>query len=327
MKKDMMLNFQMFADGGASATGADGGTGTTGTEGTTQTQAETKGASSQRKRGNKGDLSNVIYGKQELPANDDMEGSDAGSEADVTTTSNTLEDKRKAFEDLISGEYKEEFTKRTQDIINRRFRETKNIETKLNAAQPVIDMLMQKYHIDDGDMGKLTKAIDTDEKYWEEAAEKAGMTVEQYRTVQKLERENQQLREERRRSQGQQQMEEQLNDWYRQAGQVQEVYPSFDFEAECKNRDFLGLLRAGIPVQKAFETIHLDDLITGAARVSAKQAEQRTVNSIQSRSSRPAENGTSSQGGATIKSDVSKLTKADRAEIAQRVARGEIIKF
>ena len=325
-KKNILLRaarLQLFADASAgvgAGVGAEVGV-STGTEGTTATQqAETK-------RGKKGGLSNVVYGIQESDTNEGNISSDAGSKADVTTTSNTLEDRRKAFEDLIGGEYKQEFTDRTQEIINRRFKETKSLEQRLSTQQPIMDMLFQKYGIDDGDATKLQKAIETDDKYWEEAAEEAGMTVEQYRAYQKLERENKELRKAQRAAEGQRQMNEQLNEWYREAEQVKALYPDFDFRNECQNREFIGLLKAGIPVQKAYETMHLNELVTGAASIAAQQAEQRTVSNIQRRASRPSENGTSSQGGATIKSDVTKLTKADRADIARRVERGELIKF
>lgn len=327
------VKLQMFSDGVAAATGTDGATSGTSNNSSEYQQSQPIKYESKRKSRNSGkktgELSDVVYGKQESAglAARDTEGinSAAESKSDVTTTSNTLEDRRAAFEDLIKGEYKDEFTQRTQQIIDRRFKETKNLEARLNQAQPILDMLMAKYKTDD--VAKLAKAIETDDAYWEEAAEEAGLTVEQYRNVQKLERENKELRLMRQRDEGQQRMEAQLNDWYRQADQVKAIYPDFDLKAEVQNREFLGLLKAGIPVQKAYETIHLDELVNGAAINAARQAEQRTVSNIKNRATRPAENGTSSQSTAKIKSDVHSLTPADRAEIARRVARGEKITF
>ena len=43
--------------------------------------------------------------------------------------------------------------------------------------------------------------------------------------------------------------------------------------------------------------------------------------------SRPVENGSNDLSAAILKSDVSKLTPEQRAEIAKRVARGENITF
>lgn len=324
------INLKLF-DGGAAGAGAGTGTGTTGgTTGTTgdtgaTQQAEVKKAGSSRQRS--GELSNVVYGKQPETTVDTAPAAEEKKETEVTTTSNTLEDKAKAFEDLINGEYKDQFTKRTQDIIDRRFKATKTLESKLEAQSPIIDLLMNKYKVADGDISKLAQAIEQDDAYWEEAAEEAGLTVEQYKAVQKLQHENEQFRRREQSQMEQRQAEARLNDWIQQGEALKQVYPDFDFRTEVQNRDFLGMLKAGVPVQKAYEVMHIDSMVTGAARVAAKQSEQQTVQRIKDRASRPAENGTSSNSASIIKSDVSSLTKADRAEIARRVARGEKISF
>ena len=325
------INLSMF-DGGAAGAGAGaaGGEGGAAETAGADTQVETKKVGSNRQQRKSGELSNVVYGKQEEPtttANNSDAESTTKQETDVTTTSNTLEDKRRAFEDLINGEYKDMFTERTQNIIDRRFKETKNLEAQLKAQTPIMEALMSKYKIGDGDVSKLSKAIEQDDAYWEEAAEEAGLTVEQYKTVQKLQRENEQFRRMQQEQTQQQRAETQLNDWIRQGEALKATYPDFNFKNEAANKDFVDLLKAGLPVQRAYEVTHFDDLITGAARVAAQQAEQQTVNRIKDKASRPLENGTSSQSASLIKSDVSSLSKADRAEIARRVARGETIRF
>lgn len=336
MSKLKLLNIdlRMFDGAGAgagtggTASGDGSGTIAQGTDVSAQTtKADTNRNGSSRRSGrNTGALSNVVYGKQTSTQNNSDAGSAEGN-TDVSTTSDTLEARRAAFEELISGEYKDLFTERTQGIIDRRFKETKSYEAKLNSQQPVIDMLMNKYKIADGDIAKLTEAIDKDDTYWEEAAEEEGLTVEQYKQVQKLKRENEAFRRAQQRQIGQQQANAQINEWMKQADAVKSIYPDFDFKREIADRNFLQMLKNGVPVQKAYEVMHIDDLVTGAARTAARQAEQNTVAKIKNKASRPSENGTSSSSSAIVKSDVSKLTKADRAEIARRAARGEIIRF
>lgn len=317
---------------GAGATGGEGGatSADTSTGNTATTKAESKKVGGSRQRGT-GELSNVVYGKQ---AETTAENNDSAAEStaskktpEVSTTSNTLEEKRAAFDELINGEYKDLFTEKTQGIIDRRFKQTKMLESQLKAQEPIIDALMGKYKIDDRDIGKLGKAIESDDAYWEEAAEAEGLTVEQYKTMQKLKKENEELVRAEKRRVGEAQAQTQVNEWIRQADEVVKVYPEFNFEAELKNPQFKGLLKANIPVQLAYEVLHKDEMITGAAKVAAQQAEQQTINRIKNKAARPTENGISSQGASIIKSDVSSLTKADRAEIARRVARGEKITF
>lgn len=331
------INLKMFdggaaAGGGAAVGGGDSaGSTSTGTDAGTQSttfQAETKRNGSSRRSGKStGALSNVVYGKQDADTVNPATEGRTGSTTDVSTSSDTLEAKRAAFEELISGEYKDMFTERTQGIIDRRFKETKNLEAQLKGQQPVIDMLMSKYKITDGDIGKLTQAIDKDDTYWEEAAEEAGLTVEQYKTVQKLQRENEAFRKAQMQAIGQQQANAQIGEWVRQGEAVKAIYPDFDIKSELRNPEFAKMLKNGIAMQTAYEVIHMNELLTGAARVAAQKAEQNTVAKLKSKAARPSENGTSSSSSAVIKNDVSKLTKADRMEIARRAARGEIIKF
>jgi hypothetical protein len=113
----------------------------------------------------------------------------------------------------------------------------------------------------------------------------------------------------------------------KQAESTKQIYPSFDLRAEMQNPKFIDLLRSNIDVRTAYEVIHKDDIIAGAMQFTAKTVEQKLTNKIIAGGARPSENGNSSQGASVTKSDVSALTKADRDEIARRVARGEKISF
>jgi hypothetical protein len=343
MKRKDLLDINLSLFDGAATGGGDG----TGAAASGQAGDSAKGGSqaapgSTRRGKSTGEFGNVLFGKQETPAaaggdssssgtgqqQSSVAGSDKDKQPGVTTTSDTLEARRKAFQDLVnSEEYKDIYTEETQRIINRRFRETQNLEQQVARNQPLIDMLVQRYKISDGDIGKLTAAIENDDAYWSEAAEEAGMSVEQYKQFQKLQRENAALMRDQQQRRSQQATQQQLQKWYGEAEQVKGVYPSFDLNAEVKNQQFLSMLKSGVPMQHAYEVVHLDDIKAGVAKMQAKATERQVVDGIRAKGARPQENGTTSQSAFTVKDDVSKLTKSERAEIARRVARGEIIKF
>ena len=318
-------------DGGAAASAAGEGGAKAGGQGDSQA------APAPTRRGRSGEYQNVRFGKQDTPAaaggGTDEAGaqqpSDAGKgkEGDVITTSNTLEDKRRAFQALVNGEYKDIYTEETQRIIDRRFRETKNLEQLAARQQPVIDLLMQRYRIADGDLGKLAAAVENDDAYWSEAAEEAGMSVEQYKRFQKLQRENAALLREQRQQQSRQAVQQQLQKWYGEGEQVKAAYPEFDLGAECKNPQFLSMLRSGVPVRLAYEVLHMDEIKDGVAQNTARQTEKQVVDGIRAKGSRPQEAGTARQSSFVVKDDPHKWTKKDRAEIARRVAQGETIKL
>lgn len=261
----------------------------------------------------------VLYGKQ---APTTQEQTDVPS-----TSSSTLDDKRKAFRDLVSGEYKDIYTEETQRIINQRFKETKTLQADKEKNQPILDMLYQRYKITDGDTAGLMSAIENDDAYWSEAADEAGLTVEQYKHFQKMERELKAAKALENQRLTQQQANDQLMRWTAEADALKQMFPKFSLEEEAANPQFISLLKAGLPMEHAYKTIHFNELMNDAMATTATNTEKNVVSNIRAKGARPTENGMASQSAFTVKDDVSKLTKKDRAEIARRAMMGDTISF
>ena len=295
-----MLNLQLFAEG-ASAGAGDGGT-AQGPGVTAPVAGEQKGV--------KNPLANVKYGIQEnAPV------------AEVNMDSNA------EFEALIKGKYKEQYDARVQDTIQKRLKGQKDIVDKYNALTPTLEMMAKKYGVDASDIDALSKAIEEDNSFYEDEALEKGMTVQQLKEVKKMERENAALKAQMEEAQRQENGKKLYSQWMSQADETKKVYPSFDLQAEMQNSKFLDLLRSNIDVRTAYEVTHKDEIIAGAMQFTAKTVEQKVANKIAANGARPIENGMSSQSPSLVKSDVSQLSKADRAEIIRRVQRGEKIKF
>lgn len=304
----MLLNLQLFAEG---AGGGDGGTGAEGATGATATAAvsQTKGVKSNP-------LADVKYGIQTEAATPTAE-----------VVENPTEDRNAKFEALIKGEYKDLYDQRMQDTIQKRLKGSKETVEKYEALAPTLEILAKKYGVDAADIKALNKAIEEDDSYFEEEALEKGLTVSQLKEIRKMERENADLKRQMDEQSRQENAKKVYAQWMQQAEAAKAVYPSFNLEAEMQNPEFRNLLRSNVDVKTAFEVIHKDDIIPAAMQYTAKAVEQKLTNKIIANGARPTENGNSSQGAAQTKSDVSLLTKADRAEIARRVARGEKISF
>ena len=323
------VDLQLFNDGGATggATGGADGSGATATENAPKVENKQIGSN---RRSKAGEFDNVVFGKQEGTASDgatsrDTDGNPTGAgNTDVTVTSNTLEERQKAYNDFIN-EYKDIDQKRFQETFDRRFKQVKGIEAELEAQKPILDMLRSRYGVES--VQELHSALTEDTEYWEKIAEEKGMTVEQYHAMQKLEQENMELKKIRQRQIGQAQFQQQIDNWYKEAEAVKELYPSFDFKKETQNPEFLSMLKHGNSVEHAYKILHFDELTQNAARVAAQTADAQAQAKFKSKSSRPSENGTSSKSAVIVKNDVASLTRAERAEIAKRVQRGEKIAF
>lgn len=228
-------------------------------------------------------------------------------------------DKKEAeFEKLIKGEYKDEFARRVQKIISRRIKEVKEMKTAAEKNEQIIKKLMEKFKITDGDTEKLERMIDTDmnetkqlEKERSNELLRALITQNRY-----LKRAHE---EEARRAQ----IKSHNERLKMQVEETKKVYPDFDFEKQIKNEEFLRLLKAGVSVKNAYEVTNIDEILDK----NSKNAEKMVVESIRFKGNRPAENGSSPTSGILLSSDVSKLTKKERAELAKRAAKGEKITF
>ena len=305
--KFLKLNLQLFADG---AGAGDGGTGADGANGVQV------GVPSLQTKGEKNPLSGVKYGIQPEDA----------QTADVQQVTDGV-DRNAEFEKLIKGEYKDLYDARVQDTIQRRLKGTKETVDKYNALAPTLDMLSRKYGVDASDIEALNKAIEEDDAYYEDEALEKGITVEQLKSIRKMERENAELKRQMREQNARENADRIYAAWMQQADALKGVYPSFDLNAELNNPRFVDLLRNNVDVRTAYEVLHKDEIIPAAMLFTARQVEQKLTNKIIAGGSRPIENGINSQSSVVVKSDVSQLSKEDRAEIIRRVARGEKIRF
>ena len=276
----------------------------------------------------------VLYGKQPASAPDGAEGADnvpdaggAESKASTKTTSNTLEDRKAEFNRLINGEFKDQFSERMQEIINRRFKESRQMEERLQKQSGLMNILSQKYGVDASDIDGLSKAIDEDDGFFEEAAAKAGLSVSQYKEMSKLRSENEALRQSQQQKEAQAAAQQQMAAWMRDAEAVKAKFPQFDFRAELQNEAFGRLLKAGIPVEQAYTVLHQEELMKNAMAATANSVAAATADNIRARGNRPQENGASPAPGTIIKSDVNSLTKEDRKNIVRQVRRGANIQF
>lgn len=300
------LNLQLFAEG----TGTGSGTG------------EAAPAAGETNKGVKNPLANVVYGKQETPA---------AGEQEPAPNAQDSEHSAESFDSLIKGKYKAEYDKAVQDIVQKRLRGSRETEAtltdRIGKMQGVLDELGQKYGVDATNLEALSNAMHTDDQFFEREANDRGMSVQQLREIKRMERENESLRRQMRERADREQADAIYRKWMQEAETVKQQFPSFDLQQELENPQFQSLLRANVDVATAFQVIHKDEIIPAAMQYTARQVQSKMANSVAANNARPKENGIASGASAIVKTDVSQLTKADRAEIARRVARGEKIRF
>jgi len=253
-------------------------------------------------------------------------GEDAHPEKEEENTKN-LSSKEAEFEKLIKGEFKEQFEQRMKENLKRRFKESSDAKAKTAENDRIVNLLMMKYGIGDGDTVSLMEAIKSDDGFIKTEAEKMGIDSETLKKLKRLEYENEVMKNRLNRQKADFQMEQTIGQWIRDGEFLKENYPSFDLEQESSNPAFLNLLRGGADLRSAYLAMHHDEIVKDLVEKASNDAKTQAAEAIKARGMRPLENGMSGKSAALFKTNVSALTPEQRAEIAARVARGELISF
>lgn len=239
----------------------------------------------------------------------------------------TPEEREKAFNDMINGDFRDLFDARMQKAIKERVGEVKQLQQQLQQQNDVIGLVAKKYGISTDKMGDIREALESDDVFWEEAAADQGMTVDSYKKMVKLETENEALHKAREEAERKNQKDAVFQKWDREAEELKRMYPQFDLQSEIQDKRFLDLMGAGIDMRTIYETLHHDEILPALMQQTAKAATKQQAAAARSGQMRPAENGMSSRPAAQTVKDPAKMTKEERQEYARRAARGEIITF
>lgn len=230
-----------------------------------------------------------------------------------------------SFEDLIKGEYREDYEKSIKQAIGRRMQGARQNEAKLAKMSPIMQALASKYGTDPEDIDSIARYVDEDESLYEDAAYRAGMSVDQYKRFSQIEAENQRLMAERQRNEQRRAAEAQYAIWQEEAEAVKADFPNFELDVFLQDPHFQTLLKEGISLRNAYIAMDADNVLPEVMGYTAKEAAKKTATAIAQRGNRPSEGGMNSQAAIRVKTDVSKLTDAEFDDLVQRVKRGEVI--
>lgn len=253
-------------------------------------------------------------------------GTEVGAEGtDTADTTQTGDTDRPSFKDLISGDYKKEADEYIQGIIRKRVRDSKQDKETIAKQAEILNTVAAKYGMDASDLAALQEKVSADDAYIEEAAMEEGLTTDQYRRIRDAEAKAAAYEAHMAEAERERATQQKVAEWQAEAEQVKQVYPDFDLATELENPTFQKQLRLGIDMQSAYVALHQAEILQGAMRVTAQEVRRATANDIAARGQRPRENASSARAAATVRTDVSKLTRADREALSRRALSGEIV--
>lgn len=316
------FDLQLFAEGGDGAGAA---------EGIGEAAAEEKAASApaqgKGREAAAAEVDEMLSPAEEPGAEEDAaEGEKQDGAADKSSTD--PEAHRKAFGELMRGEYNREFGEMIVQATQKAY------DSILNEQGPVgriLNALGQKYGTAPGDYEALAAAVEggvvKDDAYYEDMAMKKGISVQLAKEMDALESENAKHRAAEQQRAEAAKMEAIQQEWDAAAERIRAEDPGFDIKTALADPDFAQMLKLGVKMEDAYKARYFDDIMARRTTQTAKTVEKGVEARIRQRGARPSENGTNPGGAAVLKTDVSKLTPQQCEELERRAMRGQIITF
>ena len=255
-----------------------------------------------------------------------------GKDGEEKGKTKSPEERRKAFGELLRGEYADLTEELMQNAVTEA---TRRLEAS-PAMKGLMQALQEKYGTDASDLVALTEAVRNgavkDDAYYEKLAMEKGVSTRTARELDKLESQNKQLTEqqqlirqmERQREQ-QARIAELQAGWDREAEQLKAQYPDFNMAEVLANPEVEKMMRSGVSMTNAYRSAYFDHILKQQQAATARQVEQGVVNRMQQRNARPGENGTRPGSAVQTKIDVSHMSRKEMEEMERRAMRGEVI--
>ena len=270
----------------------------------------------QRKRHNRdaGAAASVAGGEQSQQA-----------QAQPQQTEKTPEEE---FDELIHGKYAQQYQQRFQSAISDRFKNQADLQGQLDGLKPMLDALAKQHGIEAGDYQALSNVILDDDSLYEDEAEAAGMTVEAYKSYQRLKQHADEMDAREQQAQQEFEIQNHLRNLAMQGEELKKTFPDFDLRRELGNEAFRRMTspNVGMSVEDAYFAVHRKELMPQVMAAGVQTAQRRIAQSLQANGARPMEGAM--QGNSTA-ADVhispKNMTRPQRQALKDRARMGEKI--
>ena len=303
MKENLKLNFYRFdGEGGAPGAASEG----SGQEASAPAQSDRK---------------TVVYGREDMGGASQVGSDNTGGQAiDLEAEFAQMVGKGGRFHDI--------YGQKVSETVQNRFKNQQNLQAEMDDMNEGLAPLYANYGLQAGDFEGLKNAIASDDAFYQSGAERAGLTVDQYKNQLKLQADSDRLRQITESYQREQQMQEMYQQAEADSEVLRQVFPNFDLGREMEeNEAFTNLLKNGFDVQTAFLATHANEVFAGASANAQMTARQDAVRAIRQRAARPAESAMSYSPAIERRSDPSKLTNEDMDRIDEIVMNGGTVSF
>ena len=320
MLKKLLLNLQLFADGGGD--GGDGGS----------ASASVGEALGKENSGENKEFASIPEKAKKYyqKAMEKQKGSttEANTNADdkAQTTNGQGTTDKLSYADLIkSDDYKEEHEAYVKKTINERLKKYKGIEENLGKHKAMLDTVALKYGVnpeDENFLETLAEKIEADDSYYEQYAMEHDIDTQEARRIVTLERKAAQYDANKEAQAKQEQLRQHIMVLRQNAEKTKSQFPNFDLETEMQDERFRRLCAANNgDTTAAYMACHWNEILPATVQMASRQIQSQTAQAVASNKARPLENGISSQAPSVVQHDFRNMNLADLRKFADEQRR------
>lgn len=319
MIKTKWLDLQLFADGEGGGDGTPGGGNATSPADAGQARLRELGVPEGKIRKRASEAVGKLV--QKNTQNADAPPESAEQQVQDANAQSPTEAKRMTWDEIMADP---EYNKHMQDTVKARNKKAREeIEAERAKIAPMLEVLASRYKLDPQnlDMDALVKAVNEDKEFYEQKALEMGVPVETAMQIDQQKREQERSRAAAQREAEQKAIDEHIAKLEEQGNALKEIFPDFDLRTELQNPTFKRLTAPGVglSVEDAYHAIHRKEIQAAASRAVAQRTAQQISDSIIAGKQRPVENGTSARAASVSAFNLSKASKAQRAEINRQI--------
>ena len=320
MLKKLLLNLQLFGEGGGD--GGDGGS----------ASASVGDALGKETSGEKEipafipEKARKYYQKAMEKTTGSTTGESTQNTDDGQTTNDQSTTEKLSYQDLIkSDEYKEEHKAYMDKTIGERLKKYKKIEEDLGKHKEILDTVAQKYGVNPDDVNfleTLSQRVSEDDSYYENYAMEHDISPEEARRVVTIERKAAQFDAQKKEAEKQEQMRQHIMVLRQNAEKTKAQFPDFDLEIEMRDERFRRLCAAtNGDTTAAYTTCHWNEILPATVQRASRQIKTQTAQAVASNNARPIENGISSTAPSVVQHDFRNMNLQELRKYAEEQKR------
>jgi hypothetical protein len=320
MLKKLLLNLQLFGDGGGD--GGDGGSASAsvGEALGGKESGENKIPASIPEKAKK------YYQKAMEKHSGSTTNASAQNSDNAQTTNEQGTTDKLSYEDLIkSDDYKEDHEAYIKKTIGERLKKYKGIEADLGKHKAILDTVAVKYGVNPDDenfLESLTQKIEADDSYYENYAMEHDISTEEARRIVTMERKAAQYDAQKEEMEKQEQVRQQIMVLRQNAEKTKAQFPDFDLDTEMQDERFRRLCAAtNGDTTAAFKACHHDEIIANTVRMASRKIQNQTAQAVASNQARPIENGISSSAPSVVQQDFRNMSLSELRKFADEQRR------